>query len=136
MGRKFYLANFDKYFATLLIFVLLFAEGRLSPSFGFLRRVIAPIAESNLQWMLVLCLSFYLAVFLVIELRSLDRVSQFRARTAIFFLSIFCLIALLRYALGYGAAWRSTTWLVILSGILVGKTASTWMYAQRTCQNY
>jgi O-antigen ligase len=135
MGRRLYLANFEKYIATLSICLLLFAKCRLGSTPGFLKIVAAPLTETNLQWMPVFCLGFYLTTLLIIELRKVERMFQFRARIATCFLFVFCLIALLRYAFLHDTAWRSTSLLVMLFGLLAGKAAVKWTYAHRTCHD-
>jgi O-antigen ligase len=112
------------------LFLLLFADGIWATSPGFigfaLREFNVVCRDSATQWMLVLCLTVYFFVFLVSESRERDNTPHLRPTNPNVWLAALVLLSLLKYVLAYDTASHSIQMLVLMAGIVFGKSFAAW----------
>jgi O-antigen ligase len=110
------------------LFAVLFASTIWRTSTGFMGSIVREIGSAALapatQWMVALCLVFYLIAFLLLE-KPAERRSSCLQNSKVW-LSAFTLLSFSRYILSYETALRSVQFVVLLAGVLIGKVLLEW----------
>jgi O-antigen ligase len=113
----------------------LFADGLLEASSGIvgstIRDLNAVFRDSATQWMVLVCLLFYLIAFSILEIRSSPAAKRSRAGIAIFFQFAFVALVILPCVFGYSKTPGSTVTLIVLGAIVLGKMVFAWANSNR-----
>lgn len=114
----------------------LFAGEAWRTSSGFLgsitRELEAIFQYSTTRWMVLLCLAFYFAAFLILEIRSSQSCKWEWGRNPILWQCAFLGLVLLGYTIGYPQLANSKAIQIVLGTSVFGKAISIWVGWQRT----
>ena len=114
---------------ALALFLCLFADSHVFETTGAVGSILSAFAatfrDSEMQWMVFLCVAVNLLTFLLLQYR-VSGSSFWRAANPGLWLTGLLFIGALVYAFNYPAAAQSTQSLMLLAGAALGSGAAVW----------